>query len=50
MAERRGVLGEGQQEGGEEVGELGVDAWSVAGAGESLGRRGMRACGGAVAR
>jgi hypothetical protein len=39
-AERRGVLGEGQQEGGEAVGQLGGDAWSGAGAGGSLGRRG----------
>jgi hypothetical protein len=41
------VLGEGQQEGGEAVGELGGDAWSGAGAGGSLGRRGMTAYGAA---
>jgi hypothetical protein len=39
-AERRGMLGEGQQEGGEAVGELGGDAWSGAGAVVGLGRRG----------
>jgi hypothetical protein len=44
------VLGEGQQERGEAVGELGVDAWSGAGAGESLGWCGTRAYGSAVAR
>jgi hypothetical protein len=49
-AERRGVLGEGQQEGGEAVGELGGDAWSGAGAGGSLGRRGTATCGGAAMR
>jgi hypothetical protein len=38
-AERRGVLGEGQKEGGEAVGELGGDTWSGVGAGGSLGRR-----------
>jgi hypothetical protein len=39
-AERRGMLGEGQQEGGEAVGELGGDVWSGAGAAVGLGRRG----------
>jgi hypothetical protein len=38
MAERRGVLGEGQQEGGEAVGELGGDAWSGARGVVGLGR------------
>jgi hypothetical protein len=38
--ERRGVLGEGQQEGGEAVGELGGDVWSGAGAVVGLGRHG----------
>jgi hypothetical protein len=36
--------------GAKAVGELGGDAWSGAGAGESLGRRSTRACSGAVAR
>jgi hypothetical protein len=36
--------------GAKAVGELGGDTWSGAGAGESLGWRGTRACGGAVAR
>jgi hypothetical protein len=49
-AERRGGLGEGQQEGGETVGEHGGDTWSGAGAGGSLGQRGTTACGGAAAR
>jgi hypothetical protein len=35
--------------GAKAVGELGGDAWSGAGAGESLGRRSTRACNGAVA-
>jgi hypothetical protein len=34
------VLGEGQQEGGEAVGELGDDAWSGTRAVVGLGRRG----------
>jgi hypothetical protein len=34
------VLGEGQQEGGEAVGELGGDAWRGAGGVVGLGRRG----------
>jgi hypothetical protein len=36
--------------GAKAVGELGGDAWSGAGAGDSLRWRGMRAYGGAVAR
>jgi hypothetical protein len=36
--------------GAKAVGELGGDAWSGAGAGESLGQRGTRACSGAIAR
>jgi hypothetical protein len=48
-AERRGVLGEGQQEGGEALGELRGDAWSGAGAGGSLGRRSTATCGAAAA-
>jgi hypothetical protein len=37
MAKRRGVLGEGQQEGGEAVGEHGGGTWSGAGAGVASG-------------
>jgi hypothetical protein len=36
--------------GAKAVGELGGDAWGSGVAGGSLGRRGMMACGGAVAR
>jgi hypothetical protein len=36
--------------GAKAVGKLGGDAWSGAGVGDSLGRHGMRACGGAVGR
>jgi hypothetical protein len=35
--------------GAKAVGKLGGDAWSGAGVGESLGRRGMTACGDAAA-
>jgi hypothetical protein len=48
-AERRGALGEGQQEGVKAVGELRGDAWRPLEAG-GLGRRGTAASGGAAAR
>jgi hypothetical protein len=49
-AEQRVTLGEGQRGSAEAVTELGGDAWSGAGAGGSLGGRGMAASGGAAAR
>jgi hypothetical protein len=49
-AERRGVLGEGQQRGAKAAGELGGDTWRLGEAGGDLGRRGTTACDGAVTR
>jgi hypothetical protein len=48
--ERRGTLGEGQQEGVEAVGELGGDTWRPGEVGGGLGQRGTVASGGAAAR
>jgi hypothetical protein len=50
LGRRSGALGESQQGEAKAVRELGGDPWSDAGAGESLGWRGTRACSGAVAR
>jgi hypothetical protein len=49
-AERRGVLGEGQQEGGEAVGELEGDVWRSGELVGGLGRRGTMAYGGTAAQ
>jgi hypothetical protein len=50
VAERRGALGGGQQEGVEAVGELGGDAWKPGEVGRGLEQHGMAASGGAAPR
>jgi hypothetical protein len=50
LGQRCGVLGGGQREEGEVVGELEGDAWRQGEAAGGLGRRGTAASGGAAAR